>query len=107
MGQYKQSILADPKSVTQQGHIHVDIAELQSADGKLYFLVVNDRISNFAFAKLHQKAENMHDAFCGARCVMCVASQIGSFPRLLSAAVWLDQLVMRQRVQDDIVIQTV
>jgi transposase-like protein len=44
------------------GYFHVDIAEVQTADGKLYLLVAIDRTSKFAFAELHPKAGKMEAA---------------------------------------------
>src|SRR5665213_3408820 len=38
------------------GYFHVDIAEVQTAEGKLYLFVAIDRTSKFAYAELHQKA---------------------------------------------------
>ena len=38
------------------GYSHVDIAEVQTAEGKLYLFVAIDRTSKFAYVELHQKA---------------------------------------------------
>lgn len=38
------------------GYFHIDIAEVRTAEGKLYMLVAIDRTSKFAFAELHEKA---------------------------------------------------
>jgi transposase InsO family protein len=38
------------------GYFHIDIAELRTAEGKLYLFVAIDRTSKFAFVQLHQKA---------------------------------------------------
>lgn len=38
------------------GYFHIDIAEVHTAQGKLYLLVAIDRTSKFAFAQLHEKA---------------------------------------------------
>ena len=38
------------------GYFHVDIAEVQTAEGKLYLFVAIDRTSKFAFVELHPKA---------------------------------------------------
>ena len=38
------------------GYIHIDIAEVRTAEGKLYLLVAIDRTSKFAFVQLHEKA---------------------------------------------------
>src|SRR5665213_2350359 len=38
------------------GYFHIDIAEVQTAEGKLYLFVAIDRTSKFARAELHQKA---------------------------------------------------
>jgi transposase InsO family protein len=41
------------------GYFHIDIAEVQTAEGKLYLFVAIDRTSKFAFVELHPKAEKM------------------------------------------------
>ena len=41
------------------GFFHIDIAEVQTAQGKLYLFVAIDRTSKFAFAKLAEKANRM------------------------------------------------
>ena len=38
------------------GYFHVDIAEVRTAEGKLYMFVAIDRTSKFAFVELHEKA---------------------------------------------------
>jgi transposase InsO family protein len=38
------------------GFFHIDIAEVQTAEGRLYLLVAIDRTSKFAFVQLHEKA---------------------------------------------------
>lgn len=38
------------------GYFHVDIAEVQTAEGCLYLFVAIDRTSKFAYAELHPKA---------------------------------------------------
>jgi transposase InsO family protein len=44
------------------GYFHVDIAEVQTAEGKLYLFVAIDRTSKFAFAELYTKAGKMNAA---------------------------------------------
>jgi transposase InsO family protein len=41
------------------GFFHIDIAEVQTAEGKLYLFVAIDRTSKFAFAKLVDKANRV------------------------------------------------
>ena len=41
------------------GYFHIDIAEVQTAEGKLYLFVAIDRTSKFAFVQLHQRATKM------------------------------------------------
>ena len=41
------------------GFFHIDIAEMQTAEGKLYLFVAIDRTSKFAFVRLVQKAGKM------------------------------------------------
>jgi transposase InsO family protein len=38
------------------GYFHIDIAEVRTAQGRLYLLVAIDRTSKFAFVELHEKA---------------------------------------------------
>ena len=38
------------------GYFHIDIAEVRTAQGKLYLLVAIDRTSKFTFVELHEKA---------------------------------------------------
>jgi transposase-like protein len=38
------------------GYFHIDIAEIQTAQGRLYLFVAIDRTSKFAFTELHAKA---------------------------------------------------
>jgi transposase InsO family protein len=38
------------------GYVHIDIAEVHTAEGRLYLFVAIDRVSKFAFAELHEKA---------------------------------------------------
>src|SRR3984885_5027862 len=39
------------------GFFHIDIAEVQTAEGKLYLFVAIDRTSKFAFVRLHVQAD--------------------------------------------------
>jgi transposase InsO family protein len=41
------------------GYLHIDIAEVQTGEGKLYLFVAIDRTSKFAFVQLHQRATKM------------------------------------------------
>jgi transposase InsO family protein len=41
------------------GYIHVDIAEVQTSEGKLYLFVAIDRTSKFAYAELHPRMTKM------------------------------------------------
>jgi transposase InsO family protein len=38
------------------GYFHIDIAEVQTEEGKLYLFVAIDRTSKFAYAELHDKS---------------------------------------------------
>lgn len=38
------------------GFFHIDIAEVQTAEGRLYLFVTIDRTSKFVFVELHRKA---------------------------------------------------
>jgi hypothetical protein len=41
------------------GYFHIDIAEVQTAEGKLRLFVAIDRTSKFAFVELHEQAGKM------------------------------------------------
>ena len=41
------------------GNFHIDIAEVQTAEGKLYLFVAIDRTSKFAYVELHKRATKM------------------------------------------------
>jgi transposase InsO family protein len=41
------------------GYFHIDIAEVQTEEGKLYLFVAIDRTSKYAYAELHDKATRM------------------------------------------------
>ena len=41
------------------GYFHIDIAEVQTAEGKLYLFVAIDRTSKFAYVELHKRATKM------------------------------------------------
>ncbi|ESY43067.1 hypothetical protein X744_32285 [Mesorhizobium sp. LNJC372A00] len=41
------------------GYFHVDIAGVQTAEGKLYLFVAIDRTSKFAYVELHERATKM------------------------------------------------
>jgi transposase-like protein len=41
------------------GYFHIDIAEVQTAEGKLYLFVAIDRTSKFAYVELQEKAGKM------------------------------------------------
>ncbi len=41
------------------GYVHIDIAEVQTAEGKLYLFVAIDRTSKFAYVALHKRATKM------------------------------------------------
>jgi hypothetical protein len=43
-------------SIAERGFFHIDIAEVRTAEGKLYLFVAIDRTSKFAFARLVEKA---------------------------------------------------
>jgi len=41
------------------GYFHIDIAEVQTDEGKLYLFVAMDRTSKFAYAELHPRATRL------------------------------------------------
>lgn len=58
----KQTIAVDKKSKFKQypiGYFHIDIAEVRTAEGKLYMYVGIDRTSKFAYAELHKRQTKM------------------------------------------------
>ena len=40
------------------GYFHIDIAEVRTAEGKLYLFVAIDRTSKFAFVELHRESHD-------------------------------------------------
>jgi hypothetical protein len=49
------------------GYFHIDIAEVRTAQGKLYLLVAIDRTSKFAFVEIHQEvARRTRGTSCAA-----------------------------------------
>ena len=44
------------------GYFHVDIAEVRTAQGKLYLIVAIDRTSKFAFVEMHEKVARRMEA---------------------------------------------
>jgi transposase InsO family protein len=46
------------------GYFHIDIAEVQTEEGRLYLFVAIDRASKFAVAELHEKATRRIAANC-------------------------------------------
>lgn len=42
--------------ITRIGYFHIDIAEVRTAEGKLYLFVAIDRTSKFAFVRLEEQA---------------------------------------------------
>jgi transposase InsO family protein len=55
------------------GYFHIDIAEVQTAEGKLYLFVAIDRTSKFAFTELHEKTGKTVAA-------QCLRNLIGAVP---------------------------
>ena len=55
------STSADKKKFKQYpiGYLHIDIAEVRTAEGKLYLYVAIDRTSKFAYAELHKSQTKM------------------------------------------------
>ncbi|MBL3285180.1 IS481 family transposase domain protein [Rickettsiales endosymbiont of Paramecium tredecaurelia] len=57
------SIFADKKKFKQYpiGYFHIDIAEVRTAEGKLYLYVAIDRTSKFSDAELHKSQTSLFD----------------------------------------------
>ena len=53
------------------GYFHVDIAEVQTSEGRLYLFVAIDRTSKFAYAELHEK-QGQQEAANFLRCLIKV-----------------------------------
>ena len=51
------------------GYFHIDIAEVRTAEGKLYLLVAIDRTSKFAFVELHEKVGELELRFAAIHAV--------------------------------------
>jgi hypothetical protein len=47
-------------------YFHIDLAEVRTAQGKLYLLVAIDRTSKFAFVELHEKGGAPPSGACAA-----------------------------------------
>lgn len=54
------------------GYFHIDIAEVRTAEGRLYLFVAIDRTSKFAFTELHAKATTKIHALTDDRGRPCV-----------------------------------
>ena len=54
----QETLSADKKKFKQYpiGYFHIDIAQVRTAEGKLYLYVAIDRTSKFAYAELHKNA---------------------------------------------------
>lgn len=59
------------------GFFHIDMAEVQTAEGKLYLFVAIDRTSKFAFARLVTRATGVADTY----------SSMNSSPSCLTASI--------------------
>ncbi len=61
------------------GYFHIDLAEVHTAEGRLYLLVAIDRTTKFAFVELHEKATgglrvtsfSISSRRCPTRCIRC------------------------------------
>ena len=63
----QETLSADKKKFKQYpiGYFHIDIAQVRTAEGKLYLYVAIDRTSKFAYAELHKSQTKMIAAeFC-------------------------------------------
>ena len=60
------------------GYFHVDIAEVQTAEGKLYLYVAIDRTSKFAFVQLVRKTGRTSAAAYNSLCSMAQGWRVGS-----------------------------
>lgn len=58
------------------GYFHIDIAEVQTEEGKLYLFVAIDRTSKFAFAELHERATRANATEFLRRVIAAVPYQI-------------------------------
>ena len=61
----KQKMILEKKKKFKEyplGYFHVDIAEVRTAEGKLYWYVAIDRTSKFAYAELHKNQTKKQSA---------------------------------------------
>ena len=58
------------------GYFHIDIAEVRTAEGKLYLIVAIDRTSKFAFVELHEKVARRTAADFLRRLIAAVPYQV-------------------------------
>ena len=64
------------------GYFHIDIAEVRTAEGKLYLLVAIDRTSKFAFVELHEKVSRRTAADFLRRLVAAVPYKVHTVPTI-------------------------
>src|SRR5579872_4288285 len=62
------------------GYFHIDIAEVRTAQGKLYLLVAIDRTSKFAFVEMHEPANRIGIGRFDGRVAYGVAGAFSSVP---------------------------
>jgi hypothetical protein len=48
--------------------LHIDLAEVRTAQGKIYLIVALDRTSKFAFVEMHEKVARHTAGACEVRC---------------------------------------
>ncbi len=71
------------------GYFHIDLAEVHTAEERLYLLVAIDRTTKFAFVELHEKATRGSQATsfaislrpCITRCTRCSPTTASTSPR--------------------------
>jgi transposase InsO family protein len=75
------------------GYFHIDIAEVQTAEGKLYLFVAIDRTSKFTFVELHQRATKMIAA-------EFLRQLIGAVPYIINIVLTDNGIQFKNREQD-------
>jgi transposase InsO family protein len=62
------------------GYFHIDIAEVRTAQGKIYLLVAIDRTSKFAFVELHEKVARQTAGNFLRRLIVAVPYKVHTVP---------------------------
>lgn len=75
------------------GYVHIDIAELRTAEGKLYMFAAIDRTSKFAVVRLGKKAGLPNSCAISSR--RCPTGSTRSSPTTISSSQTVNRIAMR------------